>query len=608
MSAEVSKIQDYAIIGNGRSAALISNRGSIDWLCWPRFDSASIFGAIIDLKIGGYWSVYPAGDSKVSRRYIDNSNVLETTFSTGSGKVVLTDFMPVTSEEEKKRRFWPEHELIRQVHCEEGESFVLVGFNPCPDYGRTTPSITDSGKLGWRMNLGTNLLNLHSDIELAPNDSGGLSGKVILRRGDAVAFSLTFSEEGPAVLPPLGSLVGEKFKLTIDWWQHWAARAKYDGPYRKQVIRSALVLALLSFAPSGALVAAPTTSLPEQIGGDLNFDYRFCWLRDAALAVRSLFALGYDDDAEAFVSWLLHTTRLSRPCLHAPYDVYGKDIPREEILSHVSGYAGSRPVRLGNVASEQLQLDVYGEVIEAVSHFFRREASIDREAQKVLCEYGEYVCRHWCESDNGMWEPRRPRQHYTHSRLLCWVALDRLIDLHKRKRIKRLPLEKLTQTREHIRSDIEQRGWNEKLQAYTQVLDGENLDANALLLAIYGFEDAKSYRMRRTHERLLKELSPRLGLMYRDNRPETKAEGAFGICSFWEANFLARSGDLQEAHRVFETVLGYANDVGLFAEEIDPATGDALGNFPQALTHLALINAALSLRDSEERASNPDRQ
>jgi GH15 family glucan-1,4-alpha-glucosidase len=598
MAPEISKIQDYAIIGNGRSAALISKRGSLDWLCWPRFDSASIFGAILDPSIGGRWSIRPANHSEIARRYIDDTNVLEATFSTGTGTVVLTDFMPVTSEEEKARRLWPEHELIRQIKCEEGEVPIVVDFSPRPDHGRVIPSLKKLGKFGWRTDIARNLLNLRSDVELAPSANGDLSGELKLKRGDAIAFSLTLAQEAPAVLPPLGSLIDEKLKLTLDWWQQWAGRAKYSGCYRKQVVRSALVLALLSFAPSGALVAAPTTSLPERIGGDLNWDYRFCWLRDAALAVRALFGLGYHDDAEAFLSWLLHTTRLTRPCLSTLYDVYGEELRSEKILSHLAGYENSRPVRVNNAASEQLQLDVYGEVIEAISHFFVGETEMDRETQKMLCQHGDYICRHWHEPDNGMWEARASRRHYTHSRLLCWVGLDRLIDLHKRGRIKQLPLEKLIQTREQIRSEIEQRAWNQKLQAYTQVLDGEDLDANVLLLAVYGFEDPNSYRMQQTHERLREKLSPKVGLMYRSDRGKERGEGTFGICNFIGANFLARNGNLQDARAVFEAALNYANDVGLFAEEIDPATGDALGNFPQALTHLALINAALALRDA----------
>ena len=598
MSAQPAKIKDYAIIGNGRSAALISKGGSLDWLCWPRFDSPSIFGALLDRKIGGYWSIQPARESRVVRQYIENTNVLQTVFSTASGKIVLTDFMPVISEEGKARRFWPENEIIRQINCEEGETSVLIDFRPRPDYARAVPSISDGQELGWRMNVGKNLLTLRSEVELKSDKNGGLSGELRLRRGESLAFSLTYSEEAPAVLPPLGNLIAEKLKLSIDWWQRWAARARYDGPYRKDVIRSALVLALLSFTPSGALVAAPTTSLPEQVGGDLNWDYRFCWLRDAALAVRALSSLGYNSDAGAFLSWLLHTTRLTGPRLKPLYDVYGNDSPREQTLPNLAGYAGSHPVRVGNAAADQLQLDVYGEVIEAVSHFVSDQQDLDRNTQKMLCGFGEYICRNWREPDHGIWEQRDHRQLYTQSRVLCWVALDRLIDLRQHGRIKNLPLEKFREIRDQIRSAIEQHAWSEKQQAYTQVLHGETLDASALLLAIYGFEDAKSYRMQRTHQRLREELCPGIGLMYRDNRSETKKEGCFGMCAFWEANFLARSENLDEARRVFETVLGYGNDVGLFSEEIDPETGDALGNFPQALTHLALISAALELRES----------
>src|SRR6059058_5558398 len=379
--AEVPKIQDYAIIGNGRSAALISKNGSLDWLFWPRFDSASIFGALIDPKIGGRWSICPASDSQMMRRYIENTNVLETTFSNGSGTIVLTDFMPVTSEEEKKGRLWPENELIRLIRCEAGEVPVLIDFDPRPNYGRTTSFIKDAGKLGWRVGVGTALLTLRSNIDLAANSNAGLVARPTLKSGDAVAYSLTFSEEGPAVLPPLGNFVTEKLSRTINWWQHWAARARYDGPYRKQVIRSALLLALLSYAPSGALVAAPSTSLPERIGGDLNWDYRFAWLRDASFTVHALFGLGYKDDAEAFVDWLLHATRLTRPELRVVYDVFGERPPSEHELAHLHGYASSRPVRIGNAASEQLQLDLYGEVVDAVSHFIGKTERLDRDVQ-----------------------------------------------------------------------------------------------------------------------------------------------------------------------------------------------------------------------------------
>jgi GH15 family glucan-1,4-alpha-glucosidase len=436
-----------------------------------------------------------------------------------------------------------------------------------------------------------------------------LSGSVTLSAGDTIAFSFTFSAEGPAVIPPLGDTITEKLNLTIDWWRGWTEQAKYDGPYRRQVIRSALVLKLLSYAPTGAIVAAPTTSLPESLGGDLNWDYRFAWLRDAAFTVHALFGLGYKDDAEAFVDWLLHATRLTRPELRVIYDVFGERPPRERELFHLQGYKDSRPVRIGNAASEQLQLDLYGEVVEAVSHFMGENERIDREMQKMLRQCAEYVCKHWREPDNGMWEYRDKRRHYTHSRLMCWVTLDRVLKLHGRGQLSGISVEKCEAERAHIRQEIEERAWNSNLQAYAQACGSEMVDANVLLLAYHGFEEASSQRLRKTRARILEKLVPRPGLIYRNERSLELREGAFALCSFWEVDFLARGGGtLEEARRVFEAALGYANDVGLFAEEIDPETGDALGNFPQAFTHLGVINAALSLRDSNERAHKLNRQ
>jgi GH15 family glucan-1,4-alpha-glucosidase len=601
MAAEVSKIQDYAIIGNGRSAALISKHGSLDWLCWPRFDSASIFGAIIDPRIGGRWSIHPADDSRISRCYVDNTNVLETTFLNSSGKIVLTDFMAVTSEKEKTRRLWPEHELIRLIKCEAGEVRVVVEFDPRPDYGRTTPFIKDTGKLGWRVNVGKNLLNLRSDVKLGANSNAGLSASLTLKVGEAVAFSLTFSEESPAILAPLGDAVVEKLNLTIDWWRRWAAKSNYHGPYERSVIRSALVLKLLSYAPSGAIIASPTTSLPERIAGDLNWDYRFAWLRDASFTVHALFGLGYEDDSEAFVDWLLHATRLTRPELRVVYDVFGECPPQECELMQLRGYAGSCPVRIGNAAIGQIQLDLYGEVIDAVSRFIGNNKRLDRDVQKMLLQCAEYVCEHWQEADNGIWEERDQRRHYTHSRLMCWVALDRVLKMHARGQLSGIPARKCEAERQRIREDIETRAWSTKLGAYSQAVGSDDLDASVLLLARHGFEEAFSQRMQQTHASLRDRLAPRQGLLHRNQQSKDRHEGAFALCSFWEVDFLTRCGNHSEAHEIFRAALTYANDLGLFAEEIDPENGDALGNFPQGFTHLGVINAALALRDSEER-------
>ncbi len=596
------KIQDYAVIGDGRSAALISREGFLDWLCWPRFDSPSLFGGLLDLRRGGTWSITPTELARIERRYIDRTNVLQTRFRTKTGIVVLTDFMPATSEEEKRRMLWPEHELLRQVECEQGAVEVHVHFDPRPDYGRAKIIIRDAGKLGFRIEMGSRLITLRSESKLVPAAEGGVSTRVKLGAGESSAFSLTYATEGSAVLAPLGNLVREKLGLTVAWWQRWAARAKYDGPHQDQVVRSALVLKLMSYAPSGAIIAAPTTSLPERVGGELNWDYRFCWLRDAAFTARALFGLGYHEEAEAFCSWLLHATRLTRPELRVLYDIFGENMPKETDLLHLQGYAGSRPVRLGNATRNQLQLDVYGEVVEAVTHFVRADSELDRETQKMLRSFGAYVCRHWREPDNGIWEPRRERQHFTHSRLLCWVALDRLLEMHRRGRLKGLPVDECMQHRQQIRREIEERSWNPSLESYTQVLGGDTLDATAFLLAFHGFAEASSTRMRQTYQRLQERLGAGTGLMYRYEQSFEGGEGAFALCCFWIANFLARGGgSLEEARRAFAQTLAYANDLGLFAEEIDPKTGDALGNFPQAFTHIGLINAALALREREKR-------
>lgn len=615
MNAEAPKIQDYAIIGDGRSAALISNHGSIDWLCWPRFDSASIFAAILDPEIGGHWSIRPAQESKTSRRYFENTNVLETQFVTAAGKITVIDFMPVTSEETKRGLLWPEHELIRQIRCDDGEVEIVVEFCPRLDYGRTAPKIKNRRELGWWIDIVRRAFIFRSSMQLdqlnpstsTPVACEALSSKCRLKAGETVAFSLSFSSEAPAVVPSLGDSIVEKLDLTIEWWRSWAAQSKYSGPYQRQVTRSALVLKLLSYAPSGAIVAAPTTSLPESIGRDLNWDYRFAWLRDAAFTVHALFGLGYEEDAKAFVDWLLHATRLTRPKLRVLYDVFGESSPDEQVLDHLRGHANSGPVRIGNAASRQLQLDLYGEVVEAVSHFIGENEKLDREMQKILRQCAEYVCEHWIEPDNGMWEYRDQRRPYTHSRLMCWVALDRVLRLHQRGQLDGIDEEKCEAERARIRAEIETRSWNEKLQSYVQASGEEVIDANALLLAYHGFEKASSQRLQQTYQRFCERLVPRRGLVYRDERSFQKNEGAFALCSFWEADFLARSDRINEGHEIFQATLAFANDVDLFAEEIDPATSDALGNFPQAFTHLGVINAALSLRDAEERASKLDR-
>ena len=510
--------------------------------------------------------------------------------------------MAVTSEKGKRRALWPEHELVRRVRCEQGEVEVVMEFSPRLDYGRVAPKIREAGKFGWRIETGANVFILRGSIDLEPTPDG-LAARFRLKSGESVAFTFSFSAEAPAVIPPLGSAIDEKLNLTIDWWRRWAAQSTYRGSYQRQVTRSALVLKLLSYAPSGAIIAAPTTSLPECIGGSLNWDYRFAWLRDASFTVHAIFGLGYKDDAAAFVAWLLHTTRLTSPKLRVLYDVFGESPPLERVLSHLKGYRNSLPVRVGNAASEQMQLDIYGELVEAVSHFFGKNEKLDRDVQRMLRGIGEYVCEHWREHDHGIWEERGELRPYTHSRLMCWVALDRLLQMHARGQVRRLDAARCAAERENIRREIEQRAWNPHLGAYTQACGSDIMDATALRLSYHGFESAASQRMKQTYARVRERLVPRRGLVYRYEQSKAQREGAFAVCSFWEVDFLARSGKAAEARELFEAALDYANDVDLFAEEIDPNTGEALGNFPQAFTHLGVINAALALRDCEAQSS-----
>ena len=587
-------IEDYAVIGDGRSAALVGRDGSIDWLCWPRFDSSSIFGAILD-PAAGRWSIEPAAPYRTERHYIQDTNVLQTRFETGAGSIVLTDLMPVASEEEKRRFLQPEREILRVVECERGEVEVNVLFEPRPAFGAETVQVRRHGQLGFRMETSAGLLVLRTDVPLEA--IGGLMrGTARLSAADVIHSSLTLAAAGPAVLPPLGEWSRAAMERTVTWWRNWASQARYDGPCRDAVVRSALALKLMVYAPSGAVIAAPTTSLPERIGEWHNWDYRFCWLRDASLTVRALFGLGFSEEAAAFVSWLLQATRLSHPRLSVLYDVHGNRPSAERTLDHLAGYRGSHPVRTGNGAIDQLQLDVYGEVIDAVSHFVREGGTLDRETERMLCDFGEYVCENWDRPDEGIWEPRGGRTNKVHSRVLCWTALDRLVRLHEQGHLRSAPATRFQENRQAIRRQVEARGWNPALKSYVSELDGDRLDATLLLLPWYGFEDAGSDRMRATYLRVREQLGAGDGLLFRYRIDESPGEGAFGICGFWAAEYLAMGGGtVEEARDLFQRLCRYGNDVGLFAEEIDPASGAALGNFPQAFTHVGLINAALSL-------------
>lgn len=604
--AVIPKIQDYAIIGDGRASALVSRYGSVDWLCWPRFDSPAIFAALLDRDKGGHWSIAPTSPCRFERQYIQNTNVLETRFLYGSGQAVLTDLMPVASEQFKRRAMIADHELVRSLVCTEREIEVRVEFQPRAAYGDEAVKLQDLGKLGLRFELGRGVYWLRCNRPLQA-ESDRVRGTIVLKRGETLEFSLSYSEESPAVLPALGGRVQAAIERSVQWWQQWAARSNYQGPYREMVTRSALALKLLAYAPSGAVTAAATTSLPERMGDSLNWDYRYCWLRDASLTVRALVGLGYMDEVESFLTWLLHATRLTQPELRVMYDVFGGIAPRERELDFLGGYFGSRPVRVGNGARHQLQLDIYGEVIEATAQYANVQGILDRATQKVLIGLGKHVATHWDSPDEGIWEPRGGRENHTHSRLMCWTALDRLLALSDKGILDGAPREEFLRERERIHRQIVMHAWNEKLQSYVNTLEGDGVDATLLRIPWYGFEAADSERMKLTYRRICEQLGTGDGLLYRYARQP--AEGAFGICGFWAVEYLALGGGtLPEAHGLFDRLLSYGNDVGLFSEEIDPATGNALGNFPQAFTHVGLISAALTLEEKERGEPHPAEQ
>jgi GH15 family glucan-1,4-alpha-glucosidase len=586
-------IQDYGIIGDCRSAALVSREGSIDWLCWPRFDKPAIFAALLDQERGGHWRISPTGAATIQRRYIPDSNVLETNFSTSSGSVALTDMMSGAATAFHRKEFLPDHEIVRKATCTAGSVELKIEFSPRADYGKTAVRMCEIGKLGLRFTVGRGVYWLRSSTALSVSDKGA-HASVVLRAGESLRFSFSYSEEAPAVLTPVDTSLDARIEHSISAWQHWGRYANYDGAHRDTVVRSALALKLLTYAPSGAIIAAPTTSLPERIGGELNWDYRYCWLRDASFTIRALLELGYWAEAEDFLDWMLQATRLTQPKLKIMYSVYGDKAPVERELKHLSGYRGSLPVRVGNAARDQLQLDVYGEVVDAATQFAFHGGHLDREMQKTLMGLGNYVADNWDQPDEGIWEPRSGRQNHTHSRLLCWTAMDRLVDLSRRGMLKGAPVERYQRERDAIRRQIEERAWNLGLQSYVSVLDGDELDSSLLLLSWYGFEAAGSPRMRGTYRALRQHLGTTDGLLFRYHKE--KFEGSFAICSFWEAEYLALGGgSLDEAQQLFSNLIKFGNDLGLYAEEIDPASGEALGNFPQAFTHVGLIGAALSI-------------
>ena len=529
-----------------------------------------------------------------SRRYVERTAVLETDFATESGSARLLDLMPIDDGAHALR---PMREVLRAVEGMVGTLEIEIRLEVRPDYARRSLRPRQRGLMGWTFVWGNEVLAVHTDIALRP-EGDALVGAVTLRAGERRYLSLAYTKGDPAVLPPLGRHAEERIAGTIGWWRDWTQRCEYDGPWREAVLRSVVTLKLLTYVLSGAIVAAPTTSLPEAIGKGRNWDYRYCWLRDAGLTTQALLATGYRDEALSFLGWMLHATRLTWPELQVMYDVFGRTRLDEQELAHLAGYAGSRPVRIGNAAYRQRQLDIYGEVVTAARAAAAGNGRLDYESARMLTGLGDVVCRQWRESDSSIWEVRGPLRHYTFSKVMCWAALDGLLKLHDDGALvlSSAKAEAFGRERAALERAIERRGFNAALGSYTSVLDGDKVDASLLLMACIGYKDANDPRMRATYDRIHQRLG-RNGLLHRYERFDGMdgVEGAFGICGFWAIDNLAKRGDLAAAERRFNHMLSFANDLGLFAEEIDIASGAALGNFPQAFTHVGLINAAVAI-------------
>jgi GH15 family glucan-1,4-alpha-glucosidase len=599
-------LSDYAVIGNLHTAALVSRSGSIDWCCLPHFDSPAVFCRLLDDRIGGFFRVGPTRAAETSRRYVEASPVLETSFTTAHGCARLVDFMPIHDLAESRLMAQGEHghRLVRRIEGVDGEVDLRIELAPSFDFARTAPRWSQ-GPEGLVAETEGERLLLRSSPPLKLEPQGACAtASCTVRRGERIDLVLSYSAAGTGGDAHDAASAETLREATLRSWRDWHAQGTYHGAYAEQVRTSALVLKLLTFAPTGAIVAAPTTSLPEEVGGTRNWDYRFCWLRDSALVLRALISLGFHHAADDFFLWLKRAWEHED---HSPQIMYRLDADErldERELPHLRGYRDSRPVRVGNGAAAQRQLDIYGYVLDAAwLHLEARHEALSPKVRGLLARLADTAAREWRRPDHGLWETRDQARQHVSSKLMCWVAFDRAVRLAEAGYIEG-DVHTWRRERDAVRQLILTRGFSATRGAFTQVLDGDSLDASALQMPMTGFLPPHDPRVVATTEAIRAHLTRR-GLVYRylndDGMPGT--EGAFIICSFWLVTNLAMQGRVDEARALFEHATSFANDLGLLSEEVDPSSGELLGNHPQGYSHLALIRAALAIDEASARGA-----
>jgi GH15 family glucan-1,4-alpha-glucosidase len=603
-------IGDYALLSDCRSAALVSRDGSVDWLCFPRFDSPAVFARILDPG-GGHFSIRPPGEFQASRVYASKTMVLETTFVTAAGTAVLTDAMAVGRNERGHHLgAGSPGVLLRRLACTAGEMDIEVSYAPRPEYGLIHPILEAiPGAVAARGGAGRLLLSAPAAFRI---DGATATARLHLEAGQEMCFALAHGQAGE---PPLGvwdaAAITARLADTLAGWRSWSAiHQTYEGPWRELVHHSGRVLQALTFAPTGAIVAAPTTSLPETVGGERNWDYRYTWVRDASLTMEALWVAACPDEANKFFSFLADAaaSQLHRGLdLQIMFGIGGERDLTERELPHLAGWRNSRPVRVGNGAWTQRQLDVYGELLGAAQRLVEQLGELDPITQRFLAAAADTAAARWKDKDQGIWEIRGEPRDFLYSKLMCWVALDRAITLAPQLGAADRAAD-WAAARDAIRAAILEHGWNDAAGAYTQAFGSEDLDASNLMLAITGFLPGDDPRMKATIDATAARLTDERGLVYRYLAHDglSGEEGTFLLCTFWLAQAQALAGEIDQATATFERAVAAINDVGLLAEEVDAASGEMIGNFPQAFSHIGLVNAAWAITQAKQRAAERD--